>query len=283
MNPSDARTFLIGDLQGCFASLQTLLHRLDFRAGQDHVWLLGDLINRGPDSLACLRWAATTPGVNSVLGNHDFHLLSVVAGNRQYLSKKDTLDDILSAPDRDSLLHWLRQRPLVAHLPQHRALLVHAGIPPQWTWQEALLRAAEVENTLQGTDWQTFVADQLFGDSPDGWQDELSGWARLRYITNALVRMRLCHADGRLELKTKNRSDSHHNGLAPWFSWRTPTSDSPHIYFGHWSVLGHHISASATCLDGGCLWGRQLLALQLENQQLTRIDCPQYAQPGKEG
>lgn len=283
---TEPKHFVIGDLQGCFTSLSHLLDKIDFRSGIDHIYLLGDIINRGPESLACLRWAATTPNVTSVLGNHDFHLLAVMTGNERYHKPSDTLTDILNAPDKDSLIAWVRHRPLVIHLPEFETTLVHAGIPPQWTLTQALSMANKISQRLTHTDWEAFIHHDLYGNKPTQFSTTLSKTEQLRYAINSFARMRFCTQDGELEFKHKLDPDSAPTGFAPWFNHPRVDTSCGRILFGHWSTLTNHQeidpTAPAVCLDSGCLWGRSLSALCLENNQLTHISCPQYAQPGNE-
>jgi bis(5'-nucleosyl)-tetraphosphatase (symmetrical) len=275
-----ARTFVIGDLQGCFASLEMLLDKINFVSGIDHIYLLGDIINRGPQSLECLRWAANTPHVTSVLGNHDFHLMAVSTGNERYHRASDTITDILNAPDKDTLLDWLRYRPLLIHLAEFNVTLAHAGIPPQWTLSQAQKMAHKIEKRLQGKDWQAFVHHDLYGNSPTTYSEHASRTERMRFTINALARMRLCTAQGELEFKHKFDFSTAPIGFAPWFSYPRIDESCGRILFGHWSTLGLEQTKHSLCLDTGCLWGKALTCLCLENNELTQIACPQYAKPG---
>ncbi|MCI4411157.1 MAG: symmetrical bis(5'-nucleosyl)-tetraphosphatase [Thiotrichales bacterium] len=278
--------FVIGDLQGCFTSLQHLLNKIAFRPGIDHIYLLGDIVNRGPESLDCLRWAATTPNVVSVLGNHDFHLLAVATGNERYHKPSDTLTDILTAPDKDTLLTWLRHCPLIIHLPSFKTTLVHAGIPPQWTLAQAQKMANKISKQLTSANWNDFIHNELYGNKPTQFSTQLTKTEQLRYAINSFARMRFCTQDGELEFKHKLDPSSAPTGFAPWFSYARIDDSCGRILFGHWSTLTNHQAidpqATAVCLDSGCLWGRALSALCLEDNQLTCISCPQYAQPGNE-
>ncbi|MCL5796761.1 MAG: bis(5'-nucleosyl)-tetraphosphatase (symmetrical) [Thiotrichales bacterium 16-46-22] len=282
---SDSKRYVIGDLQGCFDSLELLLSEVGFREGHDYVYLLGDIINRGPQSLDCLRWAAHTPNVTSVLGNHDLHLLAVATGNERYHKTSDTLIPILQAPDRAVLLDWLRHRPLLIRLNDVNTTLVHAGIVPQWSLAHAQYMANAIEQRLQADDWQAFVHQHLYGNEPAHESEADSEIAQLRYAINNFARMRLCQADGRLEFKHKLSPDQAPAGYAPWFSWPRRDDSCGRILFGHWSTLSQdtHLAPhpNAVCLDSGCLWGKALTALCLETNEFTSIDCPQYAKPGK--
>ncbi len=280
-----AKRYVIGDLQGCFASLEQLLEEVNFREGIDHVYLLGDIINRGPQSLDCLRWAAHTPNVNSVLGNHDFHLLAVATGNERYHKSSDTLLPILNAPDRGVLLDWLRHRPLLINLEDVNTTLVHAGIVPQWSLTQAQFWAHAIEQRLQADDWQSFIHQHLYGNQPAHEKEAETDIEHLRYAINGFARMRLCQADGRLEFKHKMAAHaSAPKGYAPWFSWPRVDDSCGRILFGHWSTLSQdtHLQPhpNAICLDSGCLWGKSLSALCLESQEIIQIHCPQYARPG---
>jgi len=281
---STAKRYVIGDLQGCFSSLEQLLAKLEFRQGIDYVYLLGDIINRGPQSLECLRWAARTPNVTSVLGNHDFHLLAVSTGNERYHKSSDTLTPILTAPDRLALLDWLRHRPLLIHLAEFNTTLVHAGIVPQWSLTQAKYMANAIEQRIQADDWQSFITNHLYGNKPTHENEAEDAVEQLRYAINGFARMRLCQADGRLEFKHKLSPDQAPKGYAPWFLWPRVDESCGRILFGHWSTLQKNLTlrpdSLAFCLDSGCLWGKSLTALCLETNQLTVIDCPQYATPG---
>jgi len=274
-----ARTFVIGDLQGCFSSLEQLLAKINFQEGLDSIYLLGDIINRGPQSLECLRWAVNTPNVTSVLGNHDFHLMAVATGNQRYHRESDTLLDILHAPDKEALLDWLRHRPLMIHLAAFNTSLAHAGIPPHWTLEQAQKLAKKVEKRLQADDWKHFVHHDLYGNSPTTYSIDASKTERMRYTINAFARMRLCTATGELEFKHKFDVSHAPLGFAPWFNYSRIDDSCGRILFGHWSTQGLAATEHSLCLDTGCLWGRSLSALCLETQTLSQINCPQYAKP----
>lgn len=272
------RTFVIGDLQGCFASLEQLLDRIGYRSS-DQIYLLGDIVNRGPESLACLRWAAQTPNVRSVLGNHDLHLLAVAAGNERYHHASDTLRDVLVANDRESLLNWLRHQPLLIHLKAFNTTLVHAGVMPHWTLSQAQKKAQRVEQVLRSQDWQTFTGQHLYGNHPTEWSKTLPEMDALRYIVNTFARMRLCTAKGELEFKHKVGMTHLPKGFKPWFKHPRKDDSFGRILFGHWSTLGTGEINQTHCLDTGCLWGGTLSALQLETHELTTIPCPTYTSP----
>jgi bis(5'-nucleosyl)-tetraphosphatase (symmetrical) len=272
------KTYAIGDLQGCAHEAGVLLERIDADAGSAaRILFVGDLINRGPESLAALRrmkaLAEASGGrVDALLGNHDLHLLAVAAGV-QNLSRSDTLDEILAAPDREELVAWLRQRPLAMFVDGH--LLVHAGVPPQWDAHQTMALAAEVEAALQGEGWIDFLG-RMYGNQPDRWDDGLQGIERLRCIVNALTRMRLCWPDGRMDFEHKE-SDKGPEGseLQPWFDLPRRSADVT-VVFGHWSALGVVLRPNLIGLDSGCVWGGKLTAVCLDDRSLLQVDCPEY-------
>jgi bis(5'-nucleosyl)-tetraphosphatase (symmetrical) len=272
------KTYAIGDLQGCAHEAGLLLERIDADAGSAaRILFVGDLINRGPESLAALRrmkaLAEASGGrVDALLGNHDLHLLAVAAGV-QNLSRSDTLDEILAAPDREELVAWLRQRPLAMFVDGH--LLVHAGVPPQWDAHQTMALAAEVEAALQGEGWTDFLG-RMYGNQPDRWDDGLQGIERLRCIVNALTRMRLCWPDGRMDFEHKE-SDKGPEGseLQPWFDLPRRSADVT-VVFGHWSALGVVLRPNLIGLDSGCVWGGKLTAVCLDDRSLLQVDCPEY-------
>jgi len=275
------KTYVIGDLQGCAHEAGLLLERiaLDAHAIEEaRILFVGDLINRGPESLAALRrmkaLSESSGGrVEALLGNHDLHLLAVAAGV-QKLSRSDTLDEILAAPDRDELIAWLRRRPLAMFVDAH--LLVHAGVPPQWTAEQTMALAAEVETVLRGDGWADFLA-QMYGNEPDRWDDALTGIPRLRCIVNALTRMRLCDPGGRMDFLHKE-SDKGPEGsdLLPWFDVPGRRTADVTVVFGHWSALGLVLRPNLVGLDSGCVWGGKLTAVCLDDRTLLQVDCPEY-------
>jgi len=275
--------YAIGDIQGCHAELERLLDRLDFDPAADRLWLAGDLVNRGPESLAVLRRVrALGDAAIVVLGNHDLHLLAVAAGNARH-SKKSTLGAILRAPDRDELLDWLRRRPLLHHDPELGLTLVHAGLPPQWDLAEALACAHELETVLRSDDYPEFL-HAMYGNEPARWSPDLSGIERLRFITNALTRLRFCAPDGTLALKEKGEIGSQSPGLLPWFQVPGRRTRADRIVFGHWSALGYWSGENVWAIDSGCLWGGALTALRLDREPLEpiQIECAGYLQPGRD-
>ena len=263
--------YAIGDLQGCFAPLEELLEAIAFDRARDRLWFVGDLVNRGPDSLACLRFvkglgeAATT-----VLGNHDLHLLCVAQGVQRARSR-DTLDEVIAAPDRDALLDWLRTRPLF-HVDGPYAM-VHAGLLPQWSIARAAALAREVEAVLSGPGWREFLA-RLYGDEPRSWEEGLQGMDRLRVIVNAMTRLRVCDALGTMALDFKGEPGERHDGWMPWFDVPRRASATHAIVCGHWSALGLRVEANLLSLDSGCVWGRSLSAVRLSDRRVFQVACP---------
>ncbi|MGQ9660252.1 MAG: symmetrical bis(5'-nucleosyl)-tetraphosphatase [Thermochromatium sp.] len=273
--------YAIGDLQGCHAELERLLDRLAFDPARDRLWFAGDLVNRGPESLAVLRRVrALGDSAIVVLGNHDLHLLALAAGHTRH-TKKSTLGAVLSAPDRDELLDWLRRRPLLHHDPDLGWTLIHAGLPPQWDLAQALACAGEVETVLRSDDHSAFMHD-LYGDEPTRWSPDLSGIERLRFITNALTRLRFCAPDGTLALSETGKIGSQAPGLLPWFQVPGRRTRNDRIIFGHWSTLGYWSGDNVWAIDSGCVWGGALTALQLDREppEPIRIQCAGYLQPG---
>jgi len=271
-------TYVVGDIQGCFRPLQALLDDIGFEHHSDRLVFVGDLVNRGPDSLAVLRFVRDLGDCAvTVLGNHDLHLLAVAAGFEK-LKRDDTLAEVLAAPDRDELLDWLRGCPLV-HL-ERNTLVVHAGLLPQWTAQEARALAQEVELTLRGTHWRSFLAN-MYGNRPDRWDPVLSGYDRLRTIVNAMTRLRLCTTDGVMEFDHKGRLEDAPAGYVPWFEVPNRMSQDTPIVFGHWSALGLVCRCNVLGLDTGCLWGRRLTALRLEDQRLFQVRCREPRSPAQ--
>lgn len=270
-------TYVVGDVQGCFEELMALVRIIEFDASVDRMVLLGDLVNRGPDSLSVLRWAhCSQAAVSVVLGNHDLHLLAVHAGAAK-LKSKDTFGDILKAPDGDPLLAWLRQQPLVRQ--EHGCLLVHAGLLPLWSTTEAMMLADEVQQALGASNYREFFAN-LYGDTPSYWHNGLQGWDRLRMIVNCMTRMRLVNHDGAPDFRFKGELSSAPIGLLPWFDaagTREGGRDwEQRVIFGHWSALGLLLRDDVVGLDTGCVWGKQLTALRLEDDRLFQV--PSYQQ-----
>jgi bis(5'-nucleosyl)-tetraphosphatase (symmetrical) len=268
-------TYVVGDIQGCFDQFQCLLEMVKFNPDKDVIWSVGDLINRGPSNLATLRWFhERRDNVVVVLGNHDLHLMAVSAGARK-MSKSDNFDDILDAPDRETLIGWLHHQPLIHH--EHGATLVHAGIPPMWSVSEAVERAAEVESVLRGPDCIRFF-NAMYGNDPIIWSDELTGMTRLRVITNYLTRMRYCTKKGKLDLVSKGPTPTANTlkgkKVAPWFSHQSKRTKDDVVLFGHWASLdGVTDSPNVIALDTGCVWGNKMTLMALESRTFYRCDC----------
>ncbi len=264
-------TYAIGDIQGCFDSLQQLLAKCAFDPARDRLWLVGDLVNRGPRSLETLRFVKSLGAAAlTVLGNHDLYLLMVAEGGAKARGKDDTLQAILDAPDRAELLDWLRRQPL-CHV-EGDYCLVHAGLLPQWSIKKARKLAREVEAALQGEQYREFVAN-MWGSQPDRWSDDLAGWPRLRAIVNAMTRMRFCSADGVMEFKVKGELANAPAGYMPWFDVPGRKSEKSVLVTGHWSALGFRLSDNMLALDSGCLWGGHLTAVRLEDRRVFQVDC----------
>jgi bis(5'-nucleosyl)-tetraphosphatase (symmetrical) len=274
-------TYAIGDIQGCYDDLMRLLENLHFEPAKDSLWFVGDLVNRGPKSLETLRFVKDLgDAAITVLGNHDLHLLALESGKRPP-KKKDTLHDIFDAPDCDELLHWLRHRPLIHYDRDRKQVLVHAGLPPQWKAKKAVQYAAEVETILRSNQ-HTELFHNMYGDEPTLWDEELTGWPRIRFIINALTRMRYCSPDGRLNLNEKYAPGTQPRGLIPWFEAPERRSRKKEIIFGHWSTLGLVKREGVIALDTGCVWGGQLTAVDLDDPQRATYgcDCAGALKPG---
>ena len=264
--------WVIGDIQGCRDSLERLLAQLPPRA---RLIFVGDLVNRGPDSLGALRLVRSLGDrALALLGNHDLHLLATAAGIRPQ-HDDDTLADILAAPDRDLLLDWLRTRPL-AHV-ESGALFVHAGVLPQWTVDKTLALAGEVGARLSAPDHERFLAT-MYGNRPSRWDDALEGADRARVVINALTRLRFVDAGGAMELKIKDGAAP--PGLMPWFDHPGRATRGTPVVFGHWSTLGLMLRDDAVCVDSGCVWGGALTALAWPSRRLVQTRCPPYRRPG---
>ncbi len=268
-------TYAIGDVQGCYDELQYLLERIGFDVALDQLWFTGDLVNRGPGSLAVLRFVKELGDrAITVLGNHDLHLLAVDAGIRRP-RKNDTLGCILTAPDADELLYWLRNRPLL-HIDHGLGyVMIHAGLPPQWDLEKAMICARDVETLLQGTGYIDFI-QHMYGDEPDQWSESLSGWDRFRFITNCFTRLRYCDRDGRLALGEKGAPGSQPQHYFPWFELWNPGDEDIQVIFGHWSTLSKCHRTGFHALDSGCVWGGSLTAMRLGGDE-ARIAVPCHA------
>ncbi|MDR2000925.1 MAG: symmetrical bis(5'-nucleosyl)-tetraphosphatase [Zoogloeaceae bacterium] len=272
-------TYAIGDIQGCYAELIGLLDRLGFSPSRDRLWLVGDLVNRGKDSLAVLRFVkGLGERAVTVLGNHDLHLVMQSAGYGK-TSREDTLAEVLAAPDRDELIAWLRACPLL-HVEGEFAL-VHAGLLPQWDIAQAAALAQEVSAALTAPNYRDFLA-HMWGSEPNAWRDDLTGWDRLRVIVNAMTRMRFCTPEGVMEFRApgaKGPPDHGPAGYLPWFDVPHRKSADHHLICGHWSALGFRRQRNLLALDTGCLWGGYLTAVRLEDQQVFQLPCARQVEP----
>lgn len=271
--------YLVGDLQGCCDALERLLDRIDFSPSRDRLFALGDLVNRGPESLAVLRrLAALGDSATCLLGNHDLHLLAVAHGVRR-AHKSDTLDQILDAPDRDHWIDWLRHQRMAAQCDDW--LLVHAGVPPQWDRVQTLLLAGELERCLRGPDLQDFLT-VMYGNDPGRWDDSLQGHDRLRFAVNVLTRVRFCSADGTMDFKVKESADAAPDGLMPWFELPGRRTAGVPMAFGHWSTLGLVNRPDLLALDTGCVWGGDLTAVRVDGgrREVIQVRCKQARTPG---
>lgn len=263
-------TYAIGDLQGCFKEFNQLLELLGFYPAKDKLWLVGDIVNRGPDSLPLLRFVRDLGNAAvMVLGNHDLHLLMVSAGCAR-LHRSDTLQQILDAPDRDELLDWLQHQRLLHTEGDY--VMVHAGLLPAWSVAQAALLAQEVEATLQGRNFRQFCS-HMYGNQPDRWDDGLTGYDRLRVIINAMTRMRVCTPDGKMEFAHKGLVQDAPAGYSPWFEAPDRASREATIICGHWSALDLQVRDNLIALDTGCLWGGSLTAVRLEDRQIFQVPC----------
>jgi bis(5'-nucleosyl)-tetraphosphatase (symmetrical) len=279
--------YLIGDVQGCNGALQNLLETMAFSPSRDTVFFLGDLVNRGPDSAGVLRrLMGYGASAQCLLGNHDLHLLATAHGARKP-GRKDTLDGVLQAPDRAALLDWLRHQRMAIGL-KHRDteyLLVHAGVLPSWSASQTLALAGEVEAVLRGPDLPGFL-QQMYGNSPATWHDELTGIERLRVIVNALTRLRFCTPAGEMEFSVTDGADAAPAGYLPWFDVPGRKTADVCVAFGHWSTLGWLDRSDVLALDTGCVWGGCLSALKLGQKgrptarDLIQVHCPQAQKPG---
>lgn len=267
--------YAIGDVQGCYSKLCRLLEKLNFDPASDKLWFCGDLVNRGPESLETLRFIKSLKDrAVTVLGNHDLHLLALYHGGKK-VSATDSLFPLLNSPDCAELLEWLQSKPLLHYDPDHKAILVHAGVHPEWTLEQAISLAAEMEALLQGAEMGDFFR-HMYGDKPDQWSQELNQVERWRCITNVLTRMRYFSAGKVMDFEVKSGPDhADASNLTPWYALQSAIPDEIRIFFGHWSTLkigryGRHFA-----LDGGCVWGGKFAAVQIDSDDLpwTCIDC----------
>ncbi|WP_180121317.1 symmetrical bis(5'-nucleosyl)-tetraphosphatase [Acinetobacter sp. YH12086] len=279
MTRSIRYNYVIGDVQGCFEALKALLKEIKFDADQDFIWFAGDLVARGENSVGALRFIkklVDSEVAATVLGNHDLTLLACARGIKD-INPKDNIDDVIHALESDDLIDWLRKQPLCL-FPNEQTILTHAGIPLNWTAQQTADLAKEVEAVIGHDDFDVVDAflQVMYGKEPNLWSDDLSGHARLRCITNYLTRMRLTDAEGRLEFSFKDSlDDPMPKGFQPWFEFESQAAQTHQILFGHWAALqGKSISAKIQNVDGGCVWGNQLMAYRLEDQHMFAVDNP---------
>jgi len=272
--------YWIGDIQGCDRPLGQLLETIDFSPSRDELVILGDLVNRGPSSLAVVqRLMALEGSVHCLLGNHDLHALAVSCGIRK-AGRLDTLDGLLNSSGREVWMAWLRQQPMA--LWSHGVLSVHAGVLPSWTVAQTLALAREVEDVLRGPDWQAFMGC-MYGNTPAAWQDELKGFDRLRVVVNALTRLRFCTPTGEMEFNTKEAAGNAPDGYMPWFDVPGRRTAGTTIAFGHWSTLAQPQRTDVWALDDGCVWGGHLSAMRLDRDgrhERLSVPCPQAQKPG---
>jgi bis(5'-nucleosyl)-tetraphosphatase (symmetrical) len=263
-------TFAIGDLQGCYAEFMQLLELIQFDRRKDKLWLVGDIVNRGPASLSVLRYVkALDETAVMVLGNHDLHLLTVAEGCGK-INRNDTLDDILAAPDREELLCWLRRQPLLYVSGNY--VMVHAGLLPSWSIRQASQLAKLVEAELRGSGFHKLCA-HMYGNEPDHWNENLEGYERLRVVINAMTRMRVCTPNGKMNFAHKGPEKDIPQGYMAWFEAPSRASRNETIICGHWSALGLKITDNLLALDTGCLWGGSLTAIRLEDRKIFQVPC----------
>lgn len=258
--------YAIGDVQGCHDELRALVERTGFSADRDQLWFVGDLVNRGPKSLDVLRYVRAL-GDNAivVLGNHDLHLLALAYGSHRERKSGDTLDAIFTARDRYPLLEWLLARSLAHFDPGANDLMVHAGLIPQWTAEQALALAVQVQCALRSDPRPVF--DEMYGDKPDRWSESLEGMPRRRFVINVLTRMRSCTADGQIDVKFKGTPKEVRPPFRAWFEHETRHSAAVRVIFGHWSALGYLNTGRVVGLDTGCVWGNTLTAVNLDTPE----------------
>lgn len=271
--------YIIGDIQGCFEALKALLKHIQFDASQDFIWFAGDIVARGENSLGALRFVkklVENGAAATVLGNHDLNLLACARGLKE-TKPKDKTQEVIDAIDSDELIDWLRKQPLCL-FPDEKTILTHAGVPCIWTAEQTACLAHEVEAILAHEDFTVLddFLSAMYGTEPDTWSDKLQGNTRLRCITNYLTRMRLSNAEGRLEFSFKDSlDDTMPAGFQPWFEFDSKAAETHQVVFGHWAALqAKTVSTNIQNVDGGCVWGNQLVAFRLEDQQLFKVDNP---------
>lgn len=279
MNRTARYNYVIGDVQGCFEALKALLKEIKFDADRDFIWFAGDLVARGENSIAALRFIkklAEQGAAATVLGNHDLTLLAYARGIKP-VKEKDNVRDVIDAIDSDDLIEWLRKQPMCL-FPNEQTVLTHAGIPNIWSAEKTAQLAQEVEAIIAHDDFEVLddFLKEMFGKEPALWSDQLQGHERIRCIVNYLTRMRLTDAEGRLEYSFKDAlDDPMPEGFKPWFEFESQAAQTHQILFGHWAALnGKTISNKIQNVDGGCVWGNQLMAFRLEDQQMFAVDNP---------
>ncbi|MDO5679801.1 MAG: symmetrical bis(5'-nucleosyl)-tetraphosphatase [Pelistega sp.] len=271
-NNNSKNIWVIGDVQGCCVSLEALLNLPDIKNDPDcELWFAGDLINRGPNSLRALRLIMSLGDrAKCILGNHDLHLLAVYAGIRRE-NRSDTIDDILCSADVDTIIDWLRHRPLAYY--EDGYLMVHAGILPEWSTKKTLKLAEEIGSSLRDKNWKKYL-QKMYGNEPNKWNDDLSGAKRRRVIINALTRMRMCTPDGAMDFGSKEAPTYSKNvNLLPWFDMPGRKTEEVTVIFGHWSTLGLMVKKNLLALDTGCVWGGKLTAIRLQDRKVLQVDC----------
>jgi bis(5'-nucleosyl)-tetraphosphatase (symmetrical) len=265
-------TYAIGDVQGCCKTLMMLLETIAFDRFRDRLWFAGDLVNRGPQSLEVVRFVKDLGDrAVTVLGNHELHLLAVAYGGRK-VKPQDTITDILEAPDREDLLTWLRQRPFLHYDPTFETVMVHAGLPPQWTLSTALACADEASSHLQGPSFEMFL-QRIMGSNAASWPEVPDDPERLPYMINCFTRLRFCDASGRLDFDAKGPPGTQPEPYLPWFQHPHRAHAETTIVFGHWAALGAYTAPGVYALDTGCVWGQELTAMCLESKERTSVPC----------
>jgi bis(5'-nucleosyl)-tetraphosphatase (symmetrical) len=266
-------TYLVGDIQGCYDSFQRLLQKIGFDQTADKLWLCGDLVNRGGQSLQVLRLLKSIgPSVSVTLGNHDLHLLATYHRHPNGGSGNLELDRVLAAPECDSLMEWLCSQPLACWSEEHRLLRFHAGVIPQWNWQDAVSAGQEVSAILQSEERGAFLR-RMYGNRPRLWRDDRTGWKRLRLITNILTRLRFCDHEGRGIFNESGPPGSQPDNYRPWFKHKHRLTRDVTVAFGHWAALGLRVKKRYIALDSGCVWGNKLSAVRLEDRVIYQVGC----------
>jgi bis(5'-nucleosyl)-tetraphosphatase (symmetrical) len=264
-------TYAIGDIQGCFSALERLIQQLQFDPIKDRLWFVGDLVNRGPDSVSVLRYIKKLGGsAVTVLGNHDLHLLAVAAGSVP-IREKDTVQDVLAAPDRDDLLEWVRHQRVLYR--EGDFLMIHAGLLPEWSVSDADIYAQEVHTMLRSTNYRTFLAALYDDKRARQWSSSITGMDRSVVIAKILTRLRICTVDGKIDLSFKRPPEQVPSGYLPWFQVPNRHNTDVTVVFGHWAALGLHIQDNVIGLDSGCVWGRQLTAVRLDDRHVFQVSC----------